>query len=733
MKHLPSVFFFLLGLFLRAQTIDIKHAEYHLSFFPEADSVRGTAAYKVKIRDAGKPVFFDAHRKVRISGVRVNGRKAKWHREGDSVRIDFPFKAKTYQIVFDFGVHKPVQALYFVGWHNGNRNQVWTQGQGKRHSRWMPVIDDVNERFTWEVHIDFPSGYEVASNGKLTEKKEDANRGRTLWTYRLDKPAPSYLLFIGAGKYAVRSESDMPVPYEAWDYPDAPQPPMTFSRSKDIFRAVSDLIGYPYPWDLYREIPLRDFIYGGMENVTASVFTDYYVVNDTMWPDANPVNVLAHELAHQWFGNYVTETSPTHHWLHESFATYFAWEAGGRLFGPDYTDYAYYRYLDDLLEAARKDTVPLLNGKASSLTFYQKGAWIVRMLHDSLGEERFRRVLHRFLDSHAYGNADTRDFQKALFEVTGDSMPRFFDRWFRTARIPTFRLLRRGDSLIVRGPGDLHLPVRFFYRNGSFADTLILSSVAIPRASEVVAWLPDPGRRMLAELDWSPSPSELEYLLRMPLRDVDVLRLVPRLHILPAERRRAILLDLAAWDYYYPVHAALLKTLKKEPDSILIPAVKKILGHGLKNRQAVAMHIPRIPRALRTDTESLLNDKSYVTITHAVWKLWNTFPSRRRFYLDKTKHMRGLHDRELRMLWIVMAISHRGYVSRAEKMRLLEELTDYASPDFNVETRITALEYIDMLKLINDKTKRYIREAADYFHPALRRKARELLKKYAIE
>jgi len=718
---------------LSAQAFDILHADYRIRLLPEQKNVEGTAVYTVRLPAAVTEITLDADERVAIKQVRTGKRNLKFHHDGNRLLIRLPKGKKTRKIEIDFKTVNPKQALYFVGWDNENKNQVWTQGQGKKHSHWMPVVDDVNERFTWQLDIRFPAGYEVVSNGKLTEKHTDSTATEWQYVYVLNKPAPSYLLFIGAGKYTIGRDTINGIPYEACAYPDARQPDMTFSKSAEIFRTMEKLIGFPFPWEQYREVPLRDFIYGGMENVTASVFSDFYVVNDTAWNDVNPVNVLAHELAHQWFGNYVTETSPVHHWLHESFATFYAWETEKALFGKDYTDFQYYNYLQAIIEAYRKgDTVPLLNGKASSLTFYQKGAWLIRMMRDRLGQENFDKVIKHFLQNHPYQNVTTSDFKKSLFAVTGDSLDGFFKRYFETAAIPSYTVRRSHDTIYVESSDGEPLSVRIYYVTGKFEDVKVKDFYKIPGSKSYAFYLPDPERRTLADLNWQPDENELLYALRAPLSDLDTYRILLRFETVSLDKKYSLLSDMAAWDYYYPVHAEILYQIKDAPDSMIVPVLRKILKHGLKNRQAVSHTIRHIPPALRTDYESLLDDPSYVTIGNALWNLWQAFPERRHFYLDKTKGKTGLNDRELRMLWLLMAISDSTYAPEAERTGYVEELIAYASPAYNVETRMTALDFLDMLGLINEHTYPFIKQAAEYFHPQLRRKAREILKKHGL-
>jgi len=733
-KHLLFWIFVSFSAAAIAQYPDILHADYRLEIMPLEKTVKGTAVYDLKKTSRRRTVTLDAHEKVNIREVRSGKKKLSFTHDKNVLTISTPRKCRELTVEIAFETRDPVQAMYFVGWDNGNKNQVWTQGQGKNHSHWMPVIDDVNERFTWDAEITFPAGYRVVSNGVLTEQRTDSTGQKNIYRYRMNKPAPSYLFFIGAGDWNVSTDTINGIPYQTYSYPDAPQPDYTYRLADYIFHRMPRIIGYPFPWETHRDLPLRDFIYGGMENVTASVFTDFLVVNDTAWNDINPVNVIAHELAHQWFGNYITATSPRHHWLHESFATFYAWEAEKEFFGKDYTDFAYYDYLQQIIDAYHGgDTVPLLNGKASTLTFYQKGAWIIRMLRDKIGNDNFQSVVRHFLENHPYQNVTTSDFKRSLHAVTGDSLNDFFEHYFESPHIPAYSFRRSADTLFAEGDTDIPLPVRIYYSDGSYRDVTAGDTLLIPGYSRYAFYLPDPGRRHLAELHWEPSLDEIRLALHTLTENIDIYRFIIRLENESLENKYPLLLQWSAKNAYYPVHAAVIYQIREAPDSLIVPVVRNILRKDLKNRQTVATGLDRIPAELQPEAESLLDDPSYTTIAAALWKLWNAFPRRRHYYLDKTQGKTGFNDRDLRMLWILMAVSDETYLDETRKWQLIEELIRYASPDFNVETRMTALDYLDMLGLINEHTLPYIRQAAGYFHPALSRKARAILKKYGLE
>ena len=203
-----------------------------------------------------------------------------------------------------------------------------------------------------------------------------------LWEFDMQKPMSSYLVALVIGKYDKKVEySKSGIHLEMYYYQeDSLKFEPTYRYSKQMFDFLEEEIGVPYPWQNYKQVPVKDFLYAGMENTSATIFADSFVIDSIAFVDKNYVNVNAHELAHQWFGDLVTETSGTHHWLQEGFATYYALLAERDIFGDDYYYWQLYDYAQELLEQDKAGgSTSLLNPKSSSTTFYKKGAWVVHM------------------------------------------------------------------------------------------------------------------------------------------------------------------------------------------------------------------------------------------------------------------------------------------------------------------------------------------------------------------
>lgn len=366
---------------------------------------------------------------------------------------------KKYTISFKYKA-KPQQALYFVGLDDDDKNndQVFTQGQGKYTSRWLPSIDDMNDKIEFDLSIIAPRFYGVIANGRLTEKWEE-NDSLSRWTYDMKDPMSSYLVAFSVGNYKrniLTSDSGI----ELHQYilkKDSIYIEPTYRHTKTIFDYLEKKIGVNFPWQNYKQAPIRDFLYAGMENTSLTLFSDAFVVDSIGYFDRNYVNVNAHELAHQWFGNMITETNSKHHWLHEGFATYYALLAEKQIFGENYFYKKLYEYAETL--KARSDSgkgEKLLSKNASSLTYYQKGAWALVMLNHIVGEHTFDQAINNFLNKYAFQNVTTEDFMNEVKALTAIDLTTFEKQWFLQSAFQADQALTvLEESLFIQAYFDL--------------------------------------------------------------------------------------------------------------------------------------------------------------------------------------------------------------------------------------------------------------------------------------
>ena len=367
-----------------------------------------------------------------FSKVELNDKTIPFQTNEKELLLIYRFQKGKNSVQF-FYEAKPKQTMYFVGSETTNNLQIWTQGQGKYTSHWFPSFDDVNEKVVFNMDITFDSNYQVLTNGVL--KNKITNNNETHWSYQMKKPMSSYLLMVAIGKFEKKIlKAKSGIPLEIYIAPkDVAKQEPTYRYSKQIFDYLEEEIGVKYPWEIYRQIPVSEFLYAGMENTTSTLFTTRYVVDTVGFEDRSYTNVNAHELAHQWFGDLITAQSGKEHWLQEGFATYYALLAEKKIFGDDYFYSKLYESSLQLKQASKTDTIPILNTKASSLSFYQKGAWALHVLKEGIGEKAFKKVVKNYLLKYAYKNVTTQNLFDEIKKVSNYDLQNFSKVWLETA------------------------------------------------------------------------------------------------------------------------------------------------------------------------------------------------------------------------------------------------------------------------------------------------------------
>ncbi len=445
MKYFQLVLCILSGLSVFAQTeesinqtdkADFSRIEAEVSIYPEKQEVEGDVLYFFDVLQPVDSIYIDAVN-MQFTDVLLNGKKVKFSNNGKRIWLKKKFlPSENNQLSLHYTVH-PKKAMYFINWSAPTEvpavKQVWTQGQGKYTSHWLPSFDDMAEKTEFDLGINFRSGYEVIANGELQEKKV-LNDSVTHWQFDMKKPMSSYLVAVAAGKYRKKElSSETGIPLQLYYKPgDSLKVEPTYRYSGKIFDFLVNEIGVAFPWQSYKQVPVQDFLYAGMENTGTTIFSNALVTDSIGFKDRNYVNVNAHELAHQWFGDLVTEKSGRDHWLQEGFATYYALLAEREIFGDDYYYWKLYQSAEQLKKMSDSGKgESLLNPKASSLTFYQKGAWALHMLRQKVGDEAFKEAVKNYLEIYALKNVTTENFIAEVEKASGQDLSDFMNDWLR--------------------------------------------------------------------------------------------------------------------------------------------------------------------------------------------------------------------------------------------------------------------------------------------------------------
>lgn len=412
-----TLFLLLFSVFTFAQQtskVDFLAAQAIVAPDASLKKVVGAMQYQFKVLKNIDTIRIDA-KNMNFDHVLVNNKPVRFLNNHKELLLFEGFKKGKNWVSFSYTAF-PKQTMYFNG--EGEKRQIWTQGQGKYTSHWLPSFDDPNEKVQFNLRVSYDKDFIVIANGVLKKVVPEQTNFKT-WIYEMENPMSSYLVALAIGDYRNKTiGSNSGVPLQMFIQPrDTSKFEPTYRYTKEIFDYLEKEIGVAYAWKIYKQIPVEDFLYAGMENTTATIFAQDFVIDSTNFNDRNYVNVNAHELAHQWFGDLITAKSGKHHWLQEGFATYYALLAERQIFGEDYFYHQLYRSSLQLRNAAKSDTIPVLNEKASSLSFYQKGAWALHTIREAIGPKAFQKAVKRYLTKYQFQNVETDEFLAEIKKV----------------------------------------------------------------------------------------------------------------------------------------------------------------------------------------------------------------------------------------------------------------------------------------------------------------------------
>ncbi len=431
----------------REYPVKLKHVKAEIKLFPEKKTLTGAVLLTLESkRDMLKTVYLDAV-DMEIKEVKVDGEKREYIYDGKNLTIELPKsvnKGKEVKVSVIYET-KPVKGVYFIlpdGNHPERTLQIYTQGESEDNRYWLPLLDYPNVKSTSELLISVPKNLIVVSNGELLEVEEEGTFKK--YHFRMDKPHSTYLISFAAGEFSVKNEEVDGVKLEYF-VPKGKEEfiQRSFSKTPDMIKFFSDYTGVKYPYKKYSQVTVSEFMYGGMENITATTLTETTLHDEKAHMDFRSEPLVAHELAHQWFGDLVTTKDWANIWLNESFATYFEALYTRKDLGNEEFLYEMYQNLDSYLkEYSKRYSRPIVTRLYSmpeevfDAHSYPKGALVLHMLKNLVGEEKFREAIKLYLERFKFSNADTEDFRKVVEEVTGKDMEKFFDYFIYNAGHP---------------------------------------------------------------------------------------------------------------------------------------------------------------------------------------------------------------------------------------------------------------------------------------------------------
>ncbi len=428
-----------------------------------ARRVRGAARYTLRAVAPGvRSVELDA---VDFFSVVVTVNGARVEPVYDHRRIVIPFAADVpvdapTTVEIRYRIEDPDSGLIFAPADPAYPNRppgAHTQGQTETNRYWFPAHDSPNVRFPTEIVVTVPRPLTALSNGRLVSRQETSDGGRTTFHWRQEVPHVAYLASLAIGEFDVQRDEHRGIPVEYYvPRPWAKDSRRTFERTPRMIGLFETLTGVPYPYAKYAQAVVPNFESGGMENISATTLTETCLIDERAAIDTDSDGLIAHELAHQWYGDLLTCRTWAHIWLNEGFASFMdeVWIEHAR--GRDWYQTAFRETYRRVAEADRPDAPGALVhrdyqqewepfGHKGRLA-YSKGSSVLAMLRHLLGEKVFWKGMAAYTTRFAGRLVETEDFRRAMEEASGRSLEQFFEQYCYRPGTPTLRVSYRWNA-----------------------------------------------------------------------------------------------------------------------------------------------------------------------------------------------------------------------------------------------------------------------------------------------
>jgi len=450
-----SLFIFCFQFFGYAQSIiDVEHYRFYISVSDKNDSILCKAIINFKVKEKTNSIVFDltslnAGRGMEVKGVNSYVPYQEGHQFShfsNKLEIKKEFgKGDTFSFeILYAGI--PTDGLIISRTKYGHRSFFADNWPDRGHN-WIPCHDDPADKASVDFIVTAPEHYQVVANGiQIEETSLDNGFKTTHW--KEDTPISTKVMVIGIADFAVNLSGVVNgcIPVYSWVYPeDRNNGFKDYDQAKEILEYYIGHVG-PYGYKKLANVQSKTR-FGGLENAN----TIFYSENSVTGTKKNE-GLLAHEIAHQWFGNMATEKSFGHLWLSEGFATYFTILYFENKYGKDTAIKMLKEDRDQVIEYSKKSDIPIVDTaetdymKLLNVNSYQKGGWVLHMLRNELGDSVFWRSIRKYYATYSGGVADTRDLQKVCETVSGKNLKQFFDQWLYTAGQPELDITWRYDA-----------------------------------------------------------------------------------------------------------------------------------------------------------------------------------------------------------------------------------------------------------------------------------------------
>ena len=462
----------------RSRSYDLQHVKVDINIDWEKKGVAGVSTLTLApLNDGLTHLQVDAA-EMKIESVELTppsagqagGSALDFSHQGDKLTIVLN---RAYQTGEEIGVAiryraRPRKGLYFRGPDEGypsKPRQVWSQGETQYTRHWIPLYDFPNDKTTSEMIVTVPAEMVAISNGALVEERANGD-GTRMFHWKESVPHSTYLISLVAGRFEHHSAKagKIPLDYYVPVGTGRAAAERSFAATAAMVDYYSEWIGIPYPYEKYAQTTVEGFLWGGMENTSATTLYTDTLHDETAAPNWSSEALVAHELVHQWWGDLLTCKDWSHIWLNESFATFFTNLWFERQYGRDEYDYRRWRDANRYFCEDRADFRPDCDDHRDHFrrpivwsTYvdehdlfdrhaYPKGGLVLAMLRGLLGDELFQNALRHYGRKHAGQAVDTEDLQEAIAEATGKELGWFFEQWLYRAGHPELRVEYEWDE-----------------------------------------------------------------------------------------------------------------------------------------------------------------------------------------------------------------------------------------------------------------------------------------------
>lgn len=441
----------------------VEHIALDLALNIDQQVCHGTCAIRINpVRDGIDQLTLDAVN-LQIQSVQMGETILDYDYDGEKLQVRLQQATAANQpitVAIAYRLEQPQRGLYFIGpdeHYPDKPVQVWTQGEDEDSRFWFPCFDYPGQLSTSEIKVRVPNPYQAVSNGELIDTVEDGDTKIFHWLQK--QVHPTYLMALAVGDFDVIQDhwQDIPVTYYV-EKGKKDQAQLTMGKTPAMVEFFSDKFGYKYAFPQYAQVCAADFIFGGMENTSITLLTDRCLLDQRATLDnRNSESLVAHELAHQWFGDLLVINHWSHAWVKEGMATYSEVLWTDREYGPD--EAAYYRlnearsYLSEDRSRYRRPMVTHIYREAIELYdrhIYEKGACVYHMIRAVLGDELFWQAIRTFVNDNAHQTVETVDLLRAIDKASGHNLRPLFDQYVLRGGHPDYKVAYSWD-------GDSHL------------------------------------------------------------------------------------------------------------------------------------------------------------------------------------------------------------------------------------------------------------------------------------